>query len=146
MAKLSLKDVTFHHSKGTSYEICALDRVSLDIEAGSVTGIIGHTGSGKSTLVEMFNGILRPESGQVLLDGKDIWEKPKAIRDVRFRVGLVMQYPEYQLFGRQNSFIKPDDPGPESPVGEPWILLAFAAMAASVVYLRQRKAKETNRI
>ncbi|MBE6556262.1 MAG: energy-coupling factor transporter ATPase [Ruminococcaceae bacterium] len=98
MAKLSIRDVTYHHSKGTSYEICALDHVSLDIEAGRVTGIIGHTGSGKSTLVEMLNGILRPESGQVLLDGKDIWEKPKSIRDVRFRVGLVMQYPEYQLF------------------------------------------------
>jgi len=98
MAKLSIRDVTYHHSKGTSYEICALDHVSLDIEAGRVTGIIGHTGSGKSTLVEMLNGILRPESGQVLLDGQDIWEKPKSIRDVRFRVGLVMQYPEYQLF------------------------------------------------
>ena len=76
----------------------ALDNVDLEIHPGLVTGIIGHTGSGKSTLVRLFNGLEKPESGNVLLDGKDIWENPKEIGKVRFRVGLVMQYPEYQLF------------------------------------------------
>ncbi|MBQ6601364.1 MAG: energy-coupling factor transporter ATPase, partial [Clostridia bacterium] len=76
----------------------ALDEIALHIREGRTTGIIGHTGSGKSTLVQMFNGILKPHSGRVLLAGEDIWKKPKDIRKVRFKVGLVMQYPEYQLF------------------------------------------------
>ena len=98
MAEISIQNVSFYHGKGTPYQIKALDDVSLDIKHGLVTGIIGHTGSGKSTLVELFNGILKPEEGRVLLDGEDIWAKPKEIRSVRFRVGLVMQYPEAQLF------------------------------------------------
>ena len=98
MAEISIQNVSFYHGKGTPYQIKALDDVSLEIKHGIITGIIGHTGSGKSTLVELFNGILRPEEGKVLLDGEDIWEKPKEIRKVRFRVGLVMQYPESQLF------------------------------------------------
>ena len=72
--------------------------MDLSIRQGVITGIIGHTGSGKSTLVQMLNGLLKPEHGRVLLDGEDIWKKPKNIRSVRFKVGLVMQYPEYQLF------------------------------------------------
>ena len=76
----------------------ALSHVSLKIEKGLMTGLIGHTGCGKSTLLRMFNGLLRPDSGRILLDGADIWESPKEIVRVRFRVGLVMQYPEYQLF------------------------------------------------
>ena len=98
MAEISLRDVSFYHGKGTPYEIRALDGITLDITPGVVTGIIGHTGSGKSTLVELFNGILKPAEGRVLIDGEDIWAKPKEIRKVRFRVGLVMQYPESQLF------------------------------------------------
>lgn len=96
--KLSLKDVSYTYGEGTPFEIKALKNVSLDIKSGMITGIIGHTGSGKSTLVQMLNGLLKPSSGQVLLDGKDIWEKPKEISKVRYQVGLVMQYPEYQLF------------------------------------------------
>ena len=96
--KLSVRDVTYVYGEGTPYEIKALDNVSADIKEGIVTGIIGHTGSGKSTLVQLFNGLLKPSSGCVLLDGKDIWEKPKKISEIRYRVGLVMQYPEYQLF------------------------------------------------
>ena len=96
--KLSLKNVSFTYGEGTPFEIKALDDVSLNIKSGMVTGIIGHTGSGKSTLVQMLNGLLRPSSGQVLLDGEDIWAKPKEISSVRYKVGLVMQYPEYQLF------------------------------------------------
>ncbi len=95
---LSLRDITFRYSTGTPFEVCALDHVSLDIRRGVLTGIIGHTGSGKSTLVQLLNGLTKPAEGKVLLDGTDIWEKPKEIGQVRFRVGLVMQYPEYQLF------------------------------------------------
>ncbi len=98
MSELTLENISYFHGKDTPYEIKALDDVSAKIEKGRLTGIIGHTGSGKSTLVQMFNGILRPYRGRVLLDGADIWEKHKEIRKVRFRVGLVMQYPEYQLF------------------------------------------------
>ena len=96
--KLSLQNVSYSYSPGTPYQIKALDNVSLDIKAGVITGIIGHTGSGKSTLVQLLNGLIKPDSGQILLDGEDIWANPKEISKVRYRVGLVMQYPEYQLF------------------------------------------------
>lgn len=98
MAEISLKGVSYYHGKGTPYEIKALDGIDLNIVSGVITGIIGHTGSGKSTLVELFNGLLKPEEGTVSIDGENIWDKPKEIRKVRFRVGLVMQYPESQLF------------------------------------------------
>ena len=98
MGKIELQNVTYIYGKGAPYEICALDNVSLAFEEGKIIGLIGHTGSGKSTLVQMLNGLLKPDSGKVLLDGKDIWQEPKKIRDVRFKIGLVMQYPEYQLF------------------------------------------------
>jgi energy-coupling factor transport system ATP-binding protein len=98
MATLKLENVSYTYGKGTPFEIKALDDVTLTVREGSVTGIIGHTGSGKSTMVQLFNGLERPSAGRVLLDGVDIWENKKKIRDVRFRVGLVMQYPEYQLF------------------------------------------------
>ena len=98
MSEIKLENLSYYHGKDTPYQIKALDSINLTIPKGMVTGLIGHTGSGKSTLVQMFNGILRPHEGRVLLDGVDIWEKPKAIRSVRFRVGLAMQYPEYQLF------------------------------------------------
>ena len=98
MDKITLSGVSYVYSKDTPFETAALNKVSVSFESGRVTGLIGHTGSGKSTLVGMLNGLIRPTEGTVLLDGKDIWEKPKEIRNVRFRVGLVMQYPEYQLF------------------------------------------------
>ncbi|MBR2354494.1 MAG: energy-coupling factor transporter ATPase, partial [Clostridia bacterium] len=98
MSEITLENLSYYHGKDTPYQIKALDQISLTIPHGIVTGLIGHTGSGKSTLVQMLNGLLKPDSGHVLIDGKDIWEQPKKIRDVRFRVGLVMQYPEYQLF------------------------------------------------
>ena len=96
--KLELKDVSYVYGAKTPFEAHALNNINLAIEEGSVTGIIGHTGSGKSTLVRLLNGLERPSSGTVLLDGKDIWAVPKEIGKIRFRVGLVMQYPEYQLF------------------------------------------------
>ena len=96
--KIELKNVNYIYGQNTPFMIKALDDINIGIESSKVTGIIGHTGSGKSTLVRLFNGLERPTSGQVLLDGLDIWENPKKIGDVRFKVGLVMQYPEYQLF------------------------------------------------
>jgi energy-coupling factor transport system ATP-binding protein len=95
---LELRNVSFTYGKGTPFAKCALDDVSVGFEKGKITGLIGHTGSGKSTLVQMLNGLLRPDSGTVLLNGADIWEHPKQIGKVRYQVGLVMQYPEYQLF------------------------------------------------
>ena len=96
--KIRLENITYYYGKGTPFEVKALDAVSLDIHAGKLTGIIGHTGSGKSTLVQLLNGLSRAGEGRVLLDGEDIWAKPKDIGKIRYRVGLVMQYPEYQLF------------------------------------------------
>ena len=98
LANIQLDHVSYIYSPGTPYEMKALDDVSVEISKGKITGIIGHTGSGKSTLVQLLNGLEKPTAGRVLLDGVDIWEKPRDIGKVRFRIGLVMQYPEYQLF------------------------------------------------
>lgn len=98
MAKAEVRNITYVYGKGAPYEKCALSDVTLSFDDNCVTGLIGHTGSGKSTLVQMLNGLLKPDSGEVLIDGKNIWDEPKKIREVRFKVGLVMQYPEYQLF------------------------------------------------
>lgn len=95
---MELEHVSFTYSKGTPYEKEVLHDISLTIEKSDFTAIIGHTGSGKSTLIQHLNGLLKPTTGRILLGGKDIWADPKKIRDVRFRVGLVFQYPEYQLF------------------------------------------------
>jgi len=95
---LETEELTYTYSAGTPFEKTAVDHVSLKIEKNAMIGVIGHTGSGKSTLMQHFNGLLRPTSGKVMLDGQDIWADKKKLRDVRFRVGLVFQYPEYQLF------------------------------------------------
>ena len=88
------------HTYGVNTPFCrsAVDHVSMEIMEGEFLGIIGHTGSGKSTLIQHLNGLLKPTSGRILLGEEDIWADPKRIRNVRFRVGLVFQYPEYQLF------------------------------------------------
>jgi len=98
MSIIELKNVNFTYGKKTPYEIHAIEDVNLEIDDNRITGIIGHTGSGKSTLIQLFNGLIKPDSGTVLVDGIDIWEKPKKISEIRFKVGMVMQYPEYQLF------------------------------------------------
>ena len=95
---IRLENVSYVYSKGTPFEKIALDNVSVGFERGKITGLIGHTGSGKSTLVSLLNGLAKPDAGTVYLDGNDIWENPKEITKIRFRVGVVMQYPEYQLF------------------------------------------------
>ncbi len=92
------ENVGYTYNKGVSYETKAVCDVTLGIEKGTVTGIIGATGSGKSTLIQMLNGLVKPECGKVFVDGVDIWDKKVKMRDIRFKVGLVMQYPEYQLF------------------------------------------------
>ncbi len=119
MSLLTVSDVSYVYSQGTPFENKAVDNVSFSVERGDFVGVIGHTGSGKSTLVQMLNGLLKPTSGTITLDGVDIWDKPKEIRRIRFKVGLVFQYPEYQLFeetvekdigfGPTNMGLKPDE-------------------------------------
>ena len=95
---LEVKNLQHIYSAGTPFEHIALSDVSFTVERGEFIGVIGHTGSGKSTLMQHMNGLLKPTSGSVLLDGQDIWSDKKLTRESRFRVGLVFQYPEYQLF------------------------------------------------
>ena len=95
---LQVQNLRHVYSAGTPFERVALDNVSFSVEKGEFIGVIGHTGSGKSTLMQHLNGLLKPSSGKIMLDGKDIWSDKAATRQARFRVGLVFQYPEYQLF------------------------------------------------
>jgi len=116
---LEVKNVNYIYSAGTPFEHQALDNVSFAVNRGEFIGIIGHTGSGKSTLMQHLNGLLKPTSGSVCLDGVDIWSDKKLTRQARFRVGLVFQYPEYQLFeetvykdiafGPKNMGLKPEE-------------------------------------
>ena len=96
MAILETKNLTYTYGAGTPFEKTAVENVNLSVEKGAFVGVIGHTGSGKSTLIQMLNGLIRPTSGQVLLNGEDIWAKPKEIRRVRFQVGMVFQ--SFNLF------------------------------------------------
>lgn len=98
MIILDIKDVSFGYSHGTPFEITALNNVSFSVEKGELIGIIGHTGSGKSTLMQMLNALLKPEKGTIFLNGKDINADKKSIKEARSKVGLCFQYPEYQLF------------------------------------------------
>ena len=95
---LEIKNLNYIYSAGTPFEHKALDDISFRVYPGEFIGIIEHTGSGKSTLMQQLNGLLKPTSGQILLDGQDIWSDKMVTRQARFRVGLVFQYPEYQLF------------------------------------------------
>lgn len=98
MSHLKTQNLTFTYGEGTPFKITALDNVNIEINKGEFVAVIGHTGSGKSTLVQHLNGLLRPSTGQVLLDEKNIHDSKQALFDARFRVGLCFQYPEYQLF------------------------------------------------
>lgn len=98
VAQIEVKSLSYAYESGLASAKNAVDNVSMSVEKGEFIGLIGHTGSGKSTLIKQLNGLLRPTAGQVLLDGRDIWAEPKKIREVRFRVGMVFQYPEHQLF------------------------------------------------
>lgn len=98
MSIIQIEHLTYKYGTGTPFEQTALDDISLSLEEGELIGVIGHTGSGKSTLLQHLNGLLKPNSGRVLIDGQDIWDKNANKRALRFKVGLVFQYPEYQLF------------------------------------------------
>ena len=98
MSIIETKDLSFTYGIDTIIEKTAVENVTVSIEKGDVVGIIGHTGSAKSTFVQMLNGLITPTSGKVFVDGVDIWQEPKKIRNIRFKVGMVFQYPEYQLF------------------------------------------------
>ena len=99
MSFIEIKNVSFGYGHKTPFEVQALSDVSLSVEKGEFISVIGHTGSGKSTLMQMLNGLIKPESGEIRLDGKNINASKKNISEARFRVGLCFQYPEYQLFG-----------------------------------------------
>lgn len=98
MSIIQVENLCYKYGIGTPFEKTAVNDVSFEINKGEVVGVIGHTGSGKSTMVQMLNGLIKPTGGRVLLEGRDIWSEPKKIRQVRFKVGMVFQYPEYQLF------------------------------------------------
>ena len=99
---IQVEDLCYTYGEGTALERQALKHVSFEIQDGEFVGLIGHTGSGKSTLIQHFNGLLKPTSGRVLFDGEDIWKDVKFTREIRFKVGLVFQYPEHQLFETTN--------------------------------------------
>lgn len=98
MPIIETKNLSYVYGSGTGFEKTAIKNINISIEKGEFIGLIGHTGSGKSTFIQQLNGLLKPTSGKVLLNGQDIWEQPKKIREIRFKVGMVFQYPEYQLF------------------------------------------------
>ncbi len=98
MAVIKTENLTYTYSQGTPFEKTAVNNVNIEIEEGELVGIIGHTGSGKSTLIQHLNGLVKPTSGNVYIDGVNIWDKDTKLRDIRFKVGLVFQYPEYQIF------------------------------------------------
>lgn len=116
---VELRGVSYIYGRGTPFEKKAIDNINLTFEPGCITGLIGHTGSGKSTLVQLLNGLLKPDEGRILVDGVDIWDEPKKQNKLRFKVGLVFQYPEYQLFeetvrrdiayGPSNMKLSPDE-------------------------------------
>ena len=98
MAVIKTEHLSHVYSEGTPFVKMAIQDVNLSIEEGELVGVIGHTGSGKSTLIQHLNGLLKPTSGKIYIDGQDMWEDKSKLRDIRFKVGLVFQYPEYQLF------------------------------------------------
>ncbi len=98
MSIIRTENLSYIYGEGTPFRKVAIDNINLDIEEGELVGIIGHTGSGKSTLIQHFNGLLKPTSGKVFVDGEELFADKSRLRDIRFKVGLVFQYPEYQLF------------------------------------------------
>ena len=129
MTEIQLQHVTYVYGRGTPFEKKALDDVCLTFAPGKITGLMGHTGSGKSTIAQLLNGLLRADAGTVLLNGEDIWKDPKQMRQIRFRVGLVFQYPEYQLFEetvRKDIAYGPNNMGLSAPEVEARVLRSAA--------------------
>lgn len=128
---IRVDNLTHTYGVGTPFQRSAVEGLSLDIRRGEFLGVIGHTGSGKSTLIQHLNGLLKPSSGTIYLDGTDIWAEPKKIRSVRFRVGLVFQYPEYQLFEdtvRKDIAFGPKNMGLDAREVERRVLAALSAV------------------
>lgn len=98
MGIIRTENLTYTYSIGTPFEKTAIEDVNIDIDEGELVGVIGHTGSGKSTLIQHFNGLIKPTAGKIYIDGCDIWTSKSSVREARFKVGLVFQYPEYQIF------------------------------------------------
>ena len=140
MAVLKAENIKLVYGAGTSFEKTALSDVSFEIEGGEFIGVIGHTGSGKSTLVQLLNGLLKPTEGKIYLNGKDIWEEPKKIRQVRFKVGMVFQYPEYQLF--EETVAKDIGFGPKNQGCGPEEIDARVRYAMDCVHLDYEKYAE----
>lgn len=136
MVAIKTEELTYTYSVGTPFEKTAVDHVNLEIEQGEFVGVIGHTGSGKSTLIQHFNGLLRPTSGRVLINGTDLWAKGTDRREYRFKVGLVFQYPEYQLF--EETVYKDIAFGPVNMGLSPAQVDARVREAASFVGLKER--------
>lgn len=136
MSKIEIKDLNFIYSKGTTSEFQALDNVNLAIDSKEFVAIIGHTGSGKSTLIQQINGLIKPDSGQVLYDGKDINEKGFNRRELRCKVGLVFQYPEYQLF--EETVLKDVAFGPKNKGLSDEDALAKAKEALEMVGIKEK--------
>lgn len=136
MSKIEIKDLNFIYSKGTTSEFQALDNVNLAIDSKEFVAIIGRTGSGKSTLIQQINGLIKPDSGQVLYDGKDINEKGFNRRELRCKVGLVFQYPEYQLF--EETVLKDVAFGPKNKGLSDEDALAKAKEALEMVGIKEK--------
>lgn len=98
MAVIKTENLSYVYGEGTPFRKVAVDNVNIEIQEGEFVGVIGHTGSGKSTLIQHFNGLLKPTSGKIFIDGEELWQDKARLRPIRFKVGLVFQYPEYQLF------------------------------------------------
>lgn len=135
MPIIETKDLTYTYGEGTPFQKTAVENVNIAIEQGEFIGVIGHTGSGKSTFIQQLNGLLRPTGGTVLLNGKDIWAEPKKIRDVRFQVGMVFQYPEHQLF--EETVLKDISFGPGNMGLDKDEILKRAHAAADFVGLKE---------
>lgn len=141
MSLIQTENLSYMYSVGTPFQVTALDNVNLSIEEGEFIGIIGHTGSGKSTLVQQLNGILKPTSGRVLFDGRDIHSDKQYVRQVRFKVGLCFQYPEYQLF--ENTVYEDIAFGPKNMGLSDEELDAHVRRAASFVGLKEEMLKKS---
>ena len=134
-----IKTENLSHIYGTAFQKAAIDNISIEIEKGEFAGVIGHTGSGKSTLIQHFNGLLKPSSGKVFINGGNIWEKPKEIRKYRFQVGLVFQYPEYQLF--EETVYKDIAFGPKNMGRSPEEIKSRVYEAAKIVGIGEKHMK-----
>lgn len=141
MLAIKTEDLTYTYSRGTPFEKTAVDHVNIEIEQGEFVGVIGHTGSGKSTLIQHFNGLMKPDSGRVLINGVDLWAKGTNLREYRFKVGLVFQYPEYQLF--EETVYKDIAFGPKNMGLSPAEVDARVREAADFVGLAQKHMEKS---